>query len=65
MIDGIVICSSDVQFYESQIVSVAPVTAHQHVPVAVPTPELSTVLNLHKTTKQSLTLCGWMLKISM
>ena len=41
LIDGKVIRSSDVQFYESQIAPVAPVTARPDVAVAVPTPGLS------------------------
>ena len=41
LIAGVVVRSSVVQFLTSQIASVAPVSACQSVPVAVPTPELS------------------------
>ena len=46
LIDGKVIRSSDMQFRESQKVSVAPVTAHQDVIVSVPTPQLSNFNNV-------------------
>ena len=42
LIDGTVVRSSNVQFYVSQITSIAPVAVHQHVSLAVPMPELST-----------------------
>ena len=39
LIDGVVVCSSDVQFYESEIGSVAPVVSPRQLKATVPAPE--------------------------